>query len=167
MGPGAWSSGLARAVAGEEHNCQPPSTAEEMARKPGPAFLCGNSFALSPGLLPFFRSIYMQRRPLFLKICCSCSFPSKRRLTRSTWKEQRLCFHRKSLLTKQERGKCVQQELSSSEMALSAGSRFATLQWAVSDMTDAICATCPPPRPPSASPSQRDVGLREVPRMSV
>ena len=128
---------------------------------PGPVLLCRNSFALSPGLLPFFRSIYMQKRPLFLKICCSCSFPSERRLTRSTWKEQRLCFHRKSLLTKQERGKCVQQELSSSETALSAGSRSAIPQWVVSDMTEVICVI----RPPVPLPA-RDVGLWEVPRMS-
>lgn len=61
----------------------------------------------------------------------------------------------------------MQQELSSSEMALGAGSRSAVLQWAASNLTEVICVICPPPRPPSTSPSQRDAGLQEVPRMSV
>lgn len=118
VGPSPRFSPLAWVVLGGTGPCQPPSTAGGVALKPGPAFLCAKSFALSPRSLPFFRSIYMQRRPLFPKICCSCSFPKQRRLTRSTGKEQRLCFHRKSLLTKHERGECVQQELSLSEMSL-------------------------------------------------
>lgn len=64
----------------------------------------------------------MQKRPLFIRSCCSCSFPSEEEANQEHSEEQRPCFHRKSLRTKEERGKCVQQKLSSSEMPLSAGS---------------------------------------------
>lgn len=136
----------------------PLSTAEMMAWKPGPALLCGNSFALSPGSPPFFRSIYMQKKDLcFLRSACSCSFPSERRQSRSPWKEQRLCFHRKSLLTKRERLKCVQQELSSSEMALSTGGRSAMLQ-----RLFLTRYTLPPSAVPSQAPQDLSQPVRDV-----
>lgn len=76
----------------------------------------------SPAWLPFFRSIYMQKRPLFLRSCCSCSFPSEEEANQEHSEEQRPCFHRKALGNKGGEGKVCAEKLSSSEMPLSTGS---------------------------------------------
>lgn len=64
----------------------------------------------------------MQKRPLFLRSCCSCSFPSEEEANQEHSEEQRPCFHRKALGNKGGEGKVCAEKLSSSEMPLSTGS---------------------------------------------